>query len=215
MVCHGRQRPKISLTSAESSTDSAARVHFAPKYSTLVLDDISGHIRNVSCTTSGLTVQFHAEDAMHMAIKTWNTTDDLILISTHDTCATAGEYEAYLVQYLASDLPSLAISFRTKKQPLREVTHRMSIDLGKHVLGDIESRALRRAASISTTTPSVLPNVNQTASVPATVSFTFEAPTATPTATKSNQEIGFSSKNQTLLPPDQTILNLFPDTQPL
>lgn len=206
--------------------EAAARVAFIPKYPTLVLDDVHDHVKDVTCSTTSMTVHFHGEEAMIAAAASWNVESEMVFFSSHTSCATEGEHRAYMVEYLSSDSSTKTVTFAATKQTMKEATHRIAVDLGKHVMEDLEPKRelkiVRRIAQAASSTeasnvPSTTSSNQQTASIPPTVTFNFAPPpsTAAVTATAMTKNVDFSAVNQMILPPDQTIQELFPGTQAL
>lgn len=109
------------------------------------------------------------------------------------------------VSFVDIDYDSCTIKLNVRRSSLREVTHRIAVDLEKHARSspDRHTRLIRQEQATST-------NV-ATGSQAATTTFSYQSPTASATGASLSADVSFSRLNTTLLPPDSSIAQYLPN----
>lgn len=89
-----------------------------------------------------------------------------------------------------------------ERSSLREVTHRIVVDIDKHSSSDRHIRLARQEQATST--------IIATGSQTATTTFSYQSPTASATGASLSADVSFSRLNTTLIPPDSSIVQYIP-----
>ena len=84
-----------NLPLLESKSSLEAQVHVKAEHPVLNIEELEPWTASISCDFPRLTINFHTHDAQN-AVTTWlRTTEDLLIITSHDGCNVNGERKPF------------------------------------------------------------------------------------------------------------------------
>ncbi|KAK5079153.1 hypothetical protein LTR64_002427 [Lithohypha guttulata] len=138
------------------------------------------------------------------ALAAWSLHDTFVMITNHAGCRTSDEHTVYHVEMANHDRDARLIVFKTQSFRLREVTHKLNVEIGDHITDHINTMALIARQDAATST------IEQESSTSLSTTFDYPSPTALATGTSLAADVSFSRLNTTLLPPDSSIVEFLP-----